>query len=140
MHVEQNFEDVGRAVQIAHGQRPLRITQPEGDSGFQVLRAADALLADVAGNVDDVGDHPLRHKAAAVANYADGLTVAGKQCVGGVAHVGAGGRVGGQHAAFGLRIVDQHVDAHGACRVQALNHGHRGDVKAQRRHQCQGAH
>ena len=140
MHVEQDFQHVGRPVKVAHRQGPLRVTQPEGDSGFQVLRAADALLADVAGDVDDVGDHALRHKAAAVANHADGLAVAGKQSMGGVAHVGAGGRVGGQHAAFGLCIVDQHVDAHGARRVQALNHGHRGDVKAQRRYQRQGVH
>ena len=54
-----------------------------------------------------------------------------------IPHVGTGGRIGGQHPAFGRTIVDQHVDANGASWVQPLHHGNGGDVKAERRHQRQ---
>ncbi len=57
--------------------------------------------------------------------------------MGGVAHVGAGGRVGGDHAALGGGIGHQQVDAHGAGRVVAVHHGDGGHVKAQGRDEGQ---
>jgi hypothetical protein len=74
---------------------------------------------------------------AAVADHADRLAVAGEQCVGGVAHVAAGGGVGGQHPALGGLVVEHHVDADGARRVKALDSGQCGHVQAKRRHQDQ---
>jgi hypothetical protein len=55
--------------------------------------------------------------------------------MGGVAHVGARGRIGGQHAALGGRVFDQQVDADGARRVEPFDHGDGGDVEAERRDQ-----
>jgi hypothetical protein len=55
--------------------------------------------------------------------------------MGGVAHVGAGGGIGGQHAALGGRVLDQQVDAHGAGRIEPLDHRHGRDVEAERRDQ-----
>ena len=101
------------------------------------MRAADALLAHVGGDVDDGRHHALCDKAAAVTDHRDGFAVAGKQGVRCVAHVGTRGRVGGQHAALGGRIHKQHVDAHGAGWIEALDHGHGGDVKTQRGHEGQ---
>jgi hypothetical protein len=94
------------------------------------------LLANVGRDVDDGGHHALGDKAAAVADHADRLAVAGKQGVRRVADVHARGRVGGQHAPLGGGIFDQHVNAHGARRVQPLDHSHGGHVKAQGRHQA----
>ena len=55
-----------------------------------------------------------------------------------VAHVGACGGVGGQHAALAGRVGDQHVDADRAGWIQPVHHGHRGHIKAQGRDQGQG--
>ncbi|MCY1166224.1 hypothetical protein D9M73_61480 [compost metagenome] len=87
------------------------------------------MLADVAGDVHDGGNHALRDKAAAVAYHADSLAVAREQGMRRVAHVGACGRVGGEYAPFGGGIVDQHVNADGACRVKPLDNRNGGDVK-----------
>ena len=116
----------------------MRVAQAQSDGSFQVFRAANALLANIGSNVDDGRQHALGDKATAVAHHAHRLAIARKQRVRSIAHISAGGRVGGQHAAARGAVFNQQVNAHGACGVQTLDGGHRGDIKAQRRHHNQG--
>ena len=134
LYVEENFQNFGGPIEVTHFQRAHWVAPVFGAGCVKVAWRAQALLAQVAGDVDEVGHHTLRHKAAAVADHAHGLAIACKQSMRSVAHVGPRGGVSGEHPAAGEFVVNQHVDANGSCRVEALDDGHGGDVKSQRRH------
>ena len=92
-------------------------------------------MADISGDIDDAGYHPLADKTGAVANHADRFAIPCHQRVCRLAHVGPGRRIGCQHPPAGVGVTDQHVNADRAGRVQPVHHSHRGDVKAQRCYQ-----
>src|SRR5665647_741913 len=121
LHVEKYLQHIGGSIAVTHGQRTQGVAQSQRYGSFQVFRAADALLADVAGNIHNGGHHPLRDKSAAVPDHAHGFAVAGEQGMGCVAHIGAGGRVGGQHAPTAGGVINQHVDTQRSRRVESLS-------------------
>jgi hypothetical protein len=137
LHVEQDLKDVGWTISIAQGQWPAGVAQTEGDGCFEVFWCTNTLLTDIRPNVHNSCNDALRDKAAAVLDHADRLSVAGHQRMGGLAHVMAGGWIGGQYAPFAACIVNQHVDSNGLGGVKTLHHCHGGDVKGQWRHQGQ---
>ena len=88
------------------------------------------MLTHVGGNIDDGGDHALRDKTCAITDDADGFTIRCEESMRGISHIGAGHGVGGEHAALGLFVVNQHVDAHGAGGIKPLDNGNGCHIKA----------
>ena len=102
------------------------------------MRATDALLANVARDIDDGGHNALGHKATAVSDHAHSFSVFGEQGMCRIPHVGSGGGVGGKHTSFGELVVNEEVDTNGSGRVKSFDNGHSGDVKTQRSNDGQG--
>ena len=70
----ERFQDAQhrrRADGVAPGERAPGIAEAEPDGGVDVIRRGDALLGDLAGDIDDHGQHPLGHRAGAVGDQAD---------------------------------------------------------------------
>jgi hypothetical protein len=95
LHVEQHFQNIGRAVSVTHGERTHRITQTHRDGHFEVFRTANVLLADVRSDIDDGGDDALGDESATVPDNAYRLAVSGKKGVRSIPYVSARGRIGG---------------------------------------------
>ena len=59
----ENLQQMARADRIAPGQRSSGIAETEHHRRVDVLWRRDALLRNLAGDIDDGREHPLRHRA-----------------------------------------------------------------------------
>ena len=121
---------------VAQSQGALGVAQTQLHSQVQVSRRANLLLTHVTGNVDDASHNALRHKAARVADDAQGFFIQGEDHLSGMLDVLSQSWVGRKDTSARLLVVKEHVDADGSGRVQSLEHAGGGDVKAQRRDQA----
>ena len=137
MHAFQDLQQQGGAELVAPGQRTLRIAQPQAHGFVDVIDTGNALLGNLAGEVDDGRQRALGDKADAVADHGDADTVAGQKGVGGVAHAGAGSRR--QHQRAMAAQVGQQVDAYGPGRVGLPEQGGASGVAAVGSQQAQGS-
>src|SRR5690606_23785034 len=88
------------AVVFAKAQRAFRVAEGELDGAVQGVRGGDALLRDLAAEVDHAGDQPLDDEAGGVVDHFHGDTV-GAECLTRLGdHIGGGRGVAYQEAAL----------------------------------------
>ena len=118
MHRLEDGEDAGRPEPVAHAERPIGIAEPEFNRGVDVIDAGDALLGDVAADIDDGGNDALGDEAGAVVDHRH------RRACGGEERVGAGpkGGIGGRRRHQGAPAIEaeQRIHRHRAPGIEAL--------------------
>ncbi len=130
----QHFEHGAGTERIAQRQRPLRVAEAQRDRKVDVGRRGDALLRDVARDVDDARDDALCHEAARVADHRHRHAVAGEQAMRGIAVGGVGGGRGHQRAAPGGGERIERIERDRAAAIQPFGGGCGTRVEPARRH------